>query len=153
MAYYKGDGLKELNVLQGDIKLKTPNFNIVPQKTIRLEGIGTSLTGLYYIESTSISITKDGVTQSVTVSRNGFTDTIKMNNAIAPSQKSPAKSIPKKQTAKPSRTHTVRRGDTLWGIAKKYYGKGTLWPKIYNANKSKIKNPHWIYPGQKFTIP
>lgn len=77
MAYYKGDGLKEINVLEGDIKLRTPDFSIVPQKSTRLEGIGTALTGLYYIESSTISVTKDGVEQTISVSRNGFTDTVK----------------------------------------------------------------------------
>jgi nucleoid-associated protein YgaU len=49
--------------------------------------------------------------------------------------------------------HTVKKGDTLWGIAKKYYGHGAQYKKIYNANKSIIKNPDKIYVGQKFLIP
>ena len=157
MAYYKGDGLKEINVLEGDIKLRTPDFSIVPQKSVRLEGIGTALTGLYYIESSTISVTKDGVEQTISVSRNGFTDTVKMNNATAPTNKSPAKTPTKTPAKKPAektaQSYTVKRGDNLWNIAKKYYGKGSLWTKIYNANKGKIKNPNLIYPGQKFTIP
>lgn len=56
-------------------------------------------------------------------------------------------------TAPKAKTHTVVRGDTLWGIAKKYYGNGAQYTKIYNANKDKIKNPNHIYVGQVFTIP
>lgn len=48
--------------------------------------------------------------------------------------------------------HTVKKGDTLWDLAKKYLGSGTKWRQIYNLNKSKIKDPHWIYPGQVFVI-
>lgn len=58
-----------------------------------------------------------------------------------------------KPTAPKAKTHTVVRGDTLWGIAKKYYGNGAQYTKIYNANKDKIKNPNLIYVGQVFTIP
>jgi len=50
-------------------------------------------------------------------------------------------------------TYVVKRGDTLWGIAKRYYGNGRLYTKIFNANRDKIKNPNLIYPGQKFIIP
>lgn len=50
-------------------------------------------------------------------------------------------------------SHTVVSGDTLWGIAQKFYGDGSLYTKIYEANKDKISDPHWIYPGQEFVIP
>lgn len=52
------------------------------------------------------------------------------------------------------KTYTVVKGDCLWYIAKRFYGKGGEWPKIYNANKAIIGgNPNLIYPGQVFTIP
>lgn len=50
------------------------------------------------------------------------------------------------------RTYTVQAGDTLWAIAKKYYGNGAEYPRIVSANPG-IKNPNLIYPGQVFTIP
>lgn len=50
-------------------------------------------------------------------------------------------------------THTVVPGDTLSGIAKKYYGDASRWPEIQAANKGKISNPNLIYPGQTFLIP
>lgn len=52
-----------------------------------------------------------------------------------------------------SQTYTVKKGDCLWKIAKKFYGSGAKYTVIYNANKDKIKNPNLIYPGQVFTIP
>ena len=52
------------------------------------------------------------------------------------------------------RTYTVKKGDCLWNIAKKYYGDGSQYTKIYNANKGIIGgNPNLIYPGQVLTIP
>lgn len=50
-------------------------------------------------------------------------------------------------------TYTVVSGDCLWNIAKKFYGSGAQYVKIYNANKNIIKNPNLIYPGQVLTIP
>lgn len=52
-----------------------------------------------------------------------------------------------------NKTYTVKRGDCLWNIAKKFYGNGSKYTVIYNANKNKIKNPNLIYPGQVLTIP
>ncbi len=54
----------------------------------------------------------------------------------------------------PPETYTVVSGDCLWNIAKKYYGSGSDYTKIYEANKSTIgNNPNLIYPGQVLTIP
>ena len=52
-----------------------------------------------------------------------------------------------------NRTYTVVSGDTLWGIATRYYGNGAQYPKIYNANRNIISNPNLIYPGQRLVIP
>ena len=50
-------------------------------------------------------------------------------------------------------TYVVQSGDCLWAISKKYYGDGSKYTKIFNANKDKIKNPSLIYPGEKLVIP
>ncbi len=53
-----------------------------------------------------------------------------------------------------AQTYTVVKGDCLWNIAKKFYGNGSKYTVIYNANKSVIGgNPNLIYPGQVLTIP
>lgn len=51
------------------------------------------------------------------------------------------------------RSYVVVRGDCLWNIAKRFYGSGPLWPRIFDANRKLIKNPNLIYPGQRFVIP
>jgi LysM repeat protein len=58
-----------------------------------------------------------------------------------------------RQAAQASRTYTVRPGDTLSGIAAKFYGNSGRWTWIYAANRSKIHNPNSIYVGEKLTIP
>jgi len=50
--------------------------------------------------------------------------------------------------------HEVRRGDTLWAIAKRYYGSPLQWRLIYQHNRSIIgRDPDRILPGQKLTVP
>lgn len=57
----------------------------------------------------------------------------------------------KKQVAKTEViNYVVKRGDTLWAIARKYLGSGTKYPQI--AQENGIKNPNLIYPGQVFRI-
>jgi len=48
--------------------------------------------------------------------------------------------------------HTVKKGDTLWDIAKFYLKDPFRWPEVFHANTDIVKNPHWIYPGQVLTI-
>jgi len=75
---------------------------------------------------------------------------------IVQEKKVAAKPPPKRPVSKPAtRTYTVKKGDTLWGIARKYTGKGIRWTEMWAINKSKSrsKNPNLIYPGEKFTIP
>lgn len=52
--------------------------------------------------------------------------------------------------------HTVKEGDTLSGIALKYYGSASkdMWMVIYDANKAVIgDDPNRIKPGQEIKIP
>jgi LysM repeat protein len=52
------------------------------------------------------------------------------------------------------RNYTVVKGDTLWAIAKRFYGSGSKWGTIYEANKAVIgSNPNLIIPGQTLVIP
>ena len=52
-----------------------------------------------------------------------------------------------------ARYHDVVSGDTLSGIAKKYYGDANQYMKIFEANKPMLSHPDKIYVGQKLRIP
>lgn len=70
-----------------------------------------------------------------------------------------------KRTATKTSKYTIKSGDTLWGISQKFYGTGTKWELIYNANKTIIEQTakkygksssnhgNWIWPGVTLTIP
>ncbi len=53
----------------------------------------------------------------------------------------------------PVRAITVQRGDTLWAIARDRYGEGPLYVRVFDANRSAIRDPDLIYPGQVFDLP
>ncbi|WP_448952315.1 peptidoglycan-binding protein LysM [Labrys neptuniae] len=57
--------------------------------------------------------------------------------------------------ATPSTMYTVVKGDTLWAIAEKHYGKGkgTLYKEIVKANTPPVKDPDLILPGWVLRIP
>lgn len=102
---------------------------------------------------------KEGLDVSVDVNlkqwRSYGTKTITVEQPAAKEEKATV-SVTKERdasTAPTTKTYTVKKGDTLWAIAAKYYGSGAQYNKIYNANTDKISNPNLIYPGQVFTIP
>jgi ABC-type nitrate/sulfonate/bicarbonate transport system substrate-binding protein/LysM repeat protein len=70
---------------------------------------------------------------------------------ITPTSVTPA------QTSSPQKfaggDYTIKTGDTLSKLAERYYGAQWKWEKIYAANKETIKNPNYIFVGQKVTIP
>jgi nucleoid-associated protein YgaU len=49
--------------------------------------------------------------------------------------------------------YAVVSGDTLSGIAAKYYGDAKEWPRIFEANRNQIHDPDRIFPGQVLRIP
>ena len=54
-----------------------------------------------------------------------------------------------------AQTYVVKKGDCLWAIARKFYGDGSKYMTIYNANKKLLgkRSPNLIYAGDKLTIP
>ncbi|MBP3906990.1 MAG: LysM peptidoglycan-binding domain-containing protein [Peptostreptococcaceae bacterium] len=62
----------------------------------------------------------------------------------------------KNDSSNKQKTHKVVKGDCLWDIAQKYYGKGSLYPKIKEANKSKypsLAKSNVIYTNMELIIP
>lgn len=65
----------------------------------------------------------------------------------APAEAAPAPAPPA------DTSYEIRKGDTLSGIAQRFYGDATKWRLIHEANRDVISDPDKIYPGQRITIP
>jgi nucleoid-associated protein YgaU len=74
-----------------------------------------------------------------------------------PGQSASARTSPTAVERTPSpqaaRTYVVRSGDTLHGIALRFYGEEGLWELIYDANRARIPNPDSLVIGTELVIP
>ena len=151
---------KQYNEIQINTLSGTLNFIVTEETiklragdTVKLEGLGKYLSGNYYVEEVTRTIGSNGYSHSATVIKTDFGSTLKtkVEKSSAPVKE---KTVSSPQTsANPKRTHTVKRGDCLWSLANYYYKDGALYPKIYEANKDKVKSNYIIYVGQVLIIP
>jgi LysM domain-containing protein len=50
-----------------------------------------------------------------------------------------------------TQVHVVVKGDTLWNLAKQFYGNPYLWPQLWEKNQY-VLDAHWIYPGDPLVL-
>ena len=64
----------------------------------------------------------------------------------------PARNInPPALKANAPNVYVVKKGDTLWDISKKFLNNPLRWPEIWASNRH-VKNPHWIFPGDRLLM-
>ena len=122
------------------------NTALVAGVTVQLEDFG-GWSGKYSIKQADHTVSDSG----------GYVTKITLRKVLAVNISKPNggdTGDEEQQTSGGGSTYTVKKGDSLWKIAKQLCGSGADWKKIYEANKDVIGgNPNLIYPGQTFTIP
>ncbi len=126
-------------------------------KMVAIYGLGAQLSTMYYMEKVTHTWSKSsGYTMQMEVKTDKF--------GLQTYQPSPASGNGKMPVETPStgQQYVIKQGDTLWDISRKYYGAGSKWRRIWDANRDILMNRdkrnsgdagHWIHPGTKITIP
>lgn len=140
------------------ITLKVASF-LVATNNIDIKNFGNAIDGKYFIKSVSHTISDAGYVvnaelRKISSATKGNTD-----------RKKGDEQSEKQEDKETSKNYTVKRGDNLWDLARKFYGAGKVYKKIYEANKDVIeqvarsrgkKNSQsgkWIFPGTNLVIP
>ncbi|MCM1189798.1 MAG: LysM peptidoglycan-binding domain-containing protein [bacterium] len=125
------------------------NLKVVASHCVMISGFG-NLDGKYYVDKIKHSLGKE-YTMQLSIH--------KVQTAI----KATAPVLSAERTG--GQSYTVVKGDTLWGISKKFYGSGSKSYIIYDANaelieatakthgKADSQSGHWIWPGETLVIP
>jgi NitT/TauT family transport system substrate-binding protein len=71
----------------------------------------------------------------------------------AAERSAPAVAVTSNPATGAAQYHIVKSGETLSKIAEQYYASVYQWSRIYEANRDTVKNPNYIYIGQKLVIP
>lgn len=151
----------EINTLSGTLNFvaSEETIKLKAGDTVKLQGLGKYLSGDYYVKDITRQVSKNGYSHSATLIKTDFGNSLKtVSKTSAKNNNTKKESTEEKVSSSSSsksaqRTYTVKKGDCLWNIAKKFYGNGALYTKIYDANTNKIANPNLIYVGQVFVIP
>ncbi len=101
---------------------------------------------------------KKGPDMTISVSLKQYINYTTKTVTVTPATETTAETIieeaPRETSTAPNATtYTVVKGDSLWAIARRLYGNGSDYSKIFEANKDKVSNANLIYPGQVLTIP
>ncbi len=126
----------------------SPNLSLVATNCVEIKDFG-KIDGKYFIEEVTHSLTKT------------YTQNIRLSKVPQKEQKDRER---KEESVKDTE-YIIKTGDTLWDLAKKFYGSSTKYSIIYESNKETIeetakkrglntsKGGYWIFPGQKLRIP
>ena len=130
-----------------------PALNLMQQLQVRLENLNMQGTQLLIRGSSPSAEAKNKVWDQVKLIDNAHSDLI---CDISVSQQGAQPTMTAGASAsggQGQRRYTVQSGDTLSKISREFYGDPNQYTKIFNANRSVLKDPNTIHPGQELVIP
>ena len=139
----------------GELKLKYQSvLNLIQQKGVRLAHLHVQDNKLVIQGAAPSQEVKNAVWNQIKLVDKSFGDLscdLSVDESLAPPAAKAAAPAP---PAAKARSYTVKAGDSLWKIAKTYYGNGTLYPKIIAGNPGRLKDDKTvIHPGDVLVIP
>jgi LysM repeat protein len=118
-----------------------PNSDYTPRKIYTLNGVGKLFYGNYYVKTATHTISGDAYTVSC--------DVLMVQKLVLKTRKKENSQLEVKAKDNPKFTIiTIKRGDTLWDLSRKY---GCT--VQYLADINNINNPDLIYAGHKLKVP
>lgn len=133
----------EVKTLQGQLNyiVTEETIKLKSGDTVRLKGLGGFLSGKYYVKEVNRLLSSQGYSHSAVLIKTDFGDSlkdVKTTTKTKSGSRTSGTGSKKVSTKSKKRKHKVKKGESLYSIAKKYYKKGFKWKNIYNANKKKI---------------
>ena len=142
-------------VTENTIKLKAGD-------TVKLKGLGSHLSGKYYVKEVVRQLDANGYSHTATVIKTDFGEALKLKPTKKTNKKGKKKSSSKSKTKKVKstsmadsnkRTYTVKKGDSIYKIAKQFYKDSSKYTKIYDMDTNKVVKPNQkIHVGQVLII-
>ncbi|MBR6462465.1 LysM peptidoglycan-binding domain-containing protein [bacterium] len=104
------------------------------------------------LESKPTTVAKSAFDTPQTASKDSFTP-IPGSQVIQSYKSAPSNPTPQPRPTRRPKVYQVQRGDTLYGIAQKFYGDPQQWKKIMRYNKDELRNSSSLKVGQRLYIP
>lgn len=104
------------------------------------------------LESKPVTVASSAFDTPQTTAKDSFTP-IGGSQVIQSYKAAPANPTPQPRPTRRPKVYQVQRGDTLYGIAQKFYGDPQQWKKIMRYNKDELRNSSSLKVGQRLYIP
>jgi len=127
-----------------------PALNLMGQLQVNVQNINMEGTKLLIRGVAPSTEVKNRIWDQVKLIDSGFSDLIcDINVAQQPTMTAGASA----SGGQGQRRYTVKSGDTLSKISREFYGDPNQYTKIFEANRSILRDPNTINPGQQLVIP